>query len=96
MEIKCEKYIVKCTAHGTWKNTVKSKYMVPKSYVMVLVQIHPLLQLERFISQKTTYIFCLIVLQMLVSAVIPRGIHVRYVGEKLHGNFLWIILIWFC
>ena len=31
-----------------------------------------------------------------ISAISPCGIHARHVGEKLRGNSLWIILIWFC
>ena len=42
------------------------------------------------------HIFCLIVLQTLISAISLRDIHERYVGEKLRGNFLWIVLIWLC
>ena len=42
---------------------------------------------------ETTYIFCLIGLQKLISAISSRGIHARYVGETLHGKVLWIILI---
>ena len=45
---------------------------------------------------ETTYIFCLIGLQTLISAISSPGIHARYVGEKLRGKVLWIILIWFC
>ena len=59
---------------------------------MVLVQIH-----TTFHIVKDKYIFCqLIVLQTLISAISPGDIHARYVGEKLRGNFLGIILIWFC
>ena len=63
---------------------------------MVLVQIHALLHFEHFISLKTTYIFCFIVLQTLISIINPRGLHLRFVAEEIRGNILWIILIWFC
>ena len=102
MEITLWKYTVKCTVYGTWKYTVKNKihgtwklsgkYKVcwcqnKLTYLMVLVQIHTSLHFEHFISWKTTYIFCLIGLQTLISAVSPRGIHARYGGEKLRGKF---------
>ena len=44
---------------------------------MVLVQIHTTLHYEHFIPEKTTYILYRIVLQTLISAVSPLGIHAR-------------------
>ena len=39
-------------------------------------------------NRKRRHIFCLIINQ--------RGLYSRFVGEKLRGNLLWIILNWFC
>ena len=60
--------------------------------MMVLVQIYTLLHFEQFILQKTTFIFCIIVLQTFLS-LNPRGLHSRFITEELHRNFDKVIAI---
>ena len=52
------------------ENTVSVSWCQSKlNYVMVLVQIYTLLHFEHLILQKTTYIFCFIVLQTLFFVI---------------------------
>ena len=69
-EVTAWKYTVKSTVHATWnvENAISVCWCQNRlTYVMVLLQIPTLLHSEQFILQKTTYIFCHIVLQASIS-----------------------------
>ena len=65
------------------------------TYVMVLVQIHTLLHFEQFIfeelnslnSSKAIYIFCLIVLQTLISVIISTWLAFKIYWERVERIF---------
>ena len=103
---KMWKYTVKCTAHDTWYGKIHYKVIWKTEYKFADATIYWLTwwylsRLTRHCTlnisyRKRRHNFCLIVLQILISAICPRGIPARYFGEKLVENFLWIDLIWFC
>ena len=46
--------------------------------------------------KKPTYIFCLIVLQTLISVIKSTRLAFKICRRRVTQSFLWIILIWFC
>ena len=57
------------------------------TYVLLLVQIHRLLHFEQFISLKTTYIFCLIFLQTLISVIKSTWLTLKICWRRVTRNF---------
>ena len=85
------KYRVKSTVNGTWN--MRNKISVcgclnRLTYVMVLIQIHTLLHFEQFILWKTTYIFCLIVLQTLISVSKSTLLEFKICWRIVTRNFI--------
>ena len=91
------KNTVKSTVHGTWnmENTRSVCWLRtdlrdgvrPDSHVTALWTVHIV---------KKRHIFCLIVLQTLIFVIKSTWLAFKISWRRVTGNFLWIILIWFC
>ena len=92
-EITVWKCTVKSTVrvHGTW--IIGHKIAVcwcqnRLTYVMVLAQIHTLLHFEHFILSKTTYIFCLLVLEALISVIKSTWLPFKICWRRVTRNVI--------